>query len=132
MLVEIKSCIVCSIMYMGPISHSLAELLLTTKPPSFLHKRATIYWNLLVVSGPVLYFRSLFIHSVMYLLANSTICLCTLNCTFAHLITHNYIFIVFSGCHNLARFEWNQRWLTQTGITAFTCRRIYRMVCFSV
>jgi len=36
----------------------------------------------------LLYFRSLFVARVAYLLSSSTTCLCPLNCTFAQVIVH--------------------------------------------
>jgi hypothetical protein len=68
-------------------------------------------WYLLEATDYCTY-ESLFIDRVMYLLSNSTTCLCTLNCAIAQVILHSSVVIVLNGFHKLklGGFEWNQWW----------------------
>jgi hypothetical protein len=58
----------------------------------------------------------------MYLLSNSTTCLCSLNCTFAQVIVHSSIVIVSSGFRKLATcITWTALNGTVGGQRRFDC-----------
>jgi hypothetical protein len=54
-------------------------------------------WDFLVANEPLLYFKSLFIDSDMYLLFNSTTCHCTLKCTFTKVNVQILISVVIKS-----------------------------------
>ena len=65
----------------------------------------------------------------MYMLSNSTISQCTLNCTFAQVIMHSPIFIVSSGFDQLATCWVRQLWMEPkvANIDRFHCNMKFQV-----
>jgi hypothetical protein len=81
----------CIILYIDRNPHSLAELPLAQSTSILSPPIWTTDWNFLVANDPTLYFKSPFIDRVMYLLSKLPP-VCTLNCTFAHVIVAQFNF----------------------------------------
>jgi hypothetical protein len=104
MLANLQSCIVViSYCTYTEISIRKQNYLLSTQPPSFVHKHAQhigiFWWHMITVLEV----------SIRYLLSNSATCLYTLYCTFAQVTVHSSIFIVRSVFYKLGSSEWKPR-----------------------
>ena len=85
---------------------------------------AIFWWQLITV------LKSLFFDRSTYLLSSSITCLCTLNCTFAQVVLHNYIFIMSGVFHTLATLTAYMIWTVLNGnklatIDGFLCNLLH-------
>ena len=98
---------------MGWNPHSVAELPVVHLASNLYPQVWTTYTSELSSSSWLLYFKYLSTDRVVYLLSNSTACLCTLNCSFAQVLVHNSVFIVTGGFYKLASC---MSWVASNGI----------------